>query len=72
MLLVVIMLSLAGRRQCFILPIQLVINKEKNPLDSAFRGLAGPKEMKTEKFINVGFPVVRDSRQAYASLILRG
>ena len=72
MLLVVSLLSLYSGGQCFILPIQSVITKERNPLDSAFRGLAEPMEMSTEKWKNVGFPLMRDHRQAYAGLILRG
>ena len=71
-LLVVIMLSLYSGGQCFILPIQLVTSKERNPLGSACMGLAGPVEMRTEKLINVDFPLIRDHRQAYAGLILRG
>ena len=45
LLMVVVMLSLAGRGQCFILPIQ----KRRNPLDIVFRGLAGPMKMKTDQ-----------------------
>ena len=71
-LLIVSLLSLYSEGQCFILPIQSVITKERNTLDSAFRGLAEPMKMRTEKSKNVGFPLMRDHRQAYAGLILRG
>ena len=69
---VVTILSLYSGGQCFILPIQSVIMKQRNPLDSAFRGLAGPMGVRTQKTKNVGFPLMRDHRQAYAGLILRG
>ena len=71
-MLVVAVLSLSGMGQTFMLPIQTLLEKERNPLDLAFRGLVRPREMKTENIKNVGYSLPRDNRLAYTSLMLKG
>ena len=73
LLLVSIILSLSNLGDSFLLPIETIMQKERNPLDMAFRGFR-PRQKKTENVghRDVGFFMPRHHRQPYSGLILRG
>ena len=75
LVLVITILTLIGLGECFILPIQKIILKKRNPVDFAFRELVKPRTIQTEKPATsreVSNPFPRNGRQVYGTLILRG
>ena len=55
----------------FLIPVQALVLKERNPLDKVFRGLPRPIEIRRDKVRNVGQLIIRDHELKISRLISR-
>ena len=70
LLLVSAILLLSSRGYGFL--ILILVLKERNPLDIAFRGLARLMEIRNGKVRNIGHLMMRNHEQDLSRLLLRG
>ena len=71
LLLVSAILLLSSGGHGFLIPVQALVLKERNPLDKVFRGLPRPIEIRRDKVRNVGQLMIRDHELKISRLIFR-
>ena len=70
--LIAVLLCLVDEGDAFLLPIQSVMKRSRDPMDSAFRHLARPVGRRNQRMRNIGYPVKLEHNSAYSGIILRG
>merc|ERR1711892_1217369 len=67
-----VLLCLVDGGDAFLLPIQSVMKRSRDPMDSAFSHLARPVVRRNQRMRNIGYPVKLEHNSAYSGIILRG